>query len=450
MKKFGTLKYKFTIVTLFMYAAIIISVLFISYFCYLNFTLSSRKELGYEILNLVNNEINADHIDYYLSGRHMNEYYKSLKRIQHITNTFQDVHFLSAYKIPEHDSTATVLFDTDKYHLGDICKPTSSFRKGVKTLHEGSQLAVLTDHTKRGCIMTVMQPIKDSENHMKGILSINFDLSALRQSDINFMLLLFVFLLTVVILITIGTIHIMDRRVLGPIEEMYLCLKDFKYTSNHDRVLNLCRLQSLDINASKEVQSLYVELLRATSESYTYMEEYKLATERLGVTNEMAYYDSLTGLYNKNSYNAKIKEFQNRIENKSAFGLAVIMVDINNLKYVNDTFGHRFGDDYIKGCCSIIDECVAGAPIYRIGGDEFVVLLEDKPFEMRETIYEDLQAEFAYAFTKNAQPYEKYSASVGMSIALPTDTAIKDVITRADMEMYKAKAKFRENYGSYR
>ena len=180
------------------------------------------------------------------------------------------------------------------------------------------------------------------------------------------------------------------------------------------------------------------------------MEEYKLATERLGVTNEMAYHDSLTGLYNKNSYNAKINELQNYIENELPLELAVIMIDINNLKYINDTYGHRLGDDYIKGCCSIIAKCAAGTSTYRIGGDEFVVLLEDESFEVRETIYRDLQAEFAYAFTNNIQPYERYSASVGMSMILPTDTAIKDVITRADMEMYNAKAKFREKYGSYR
>lgn len=364
-------------------------------------------------------------------------------------NSFQDMRSISVYKIAKRGDTATILFDTSKHDLGDTCKLSTGFRKNVKTLHKSDPLAIVTNSAKHGYSLTVMQSITDSDNGLKGCICIDFDLNALRKFDANFMLLLFVFILTVVVLIIVGMLHIMDRRVLSPIEKMYLCLKDFKYTDNHDRALNLCKLQNLDINAGKEIQSLYVELLRATSESYAYMEEYKLATERLGVTNEMAYYDSLTGLYNKNSYNAKIKELQNRIENEPAFELAVIMIDVDNLKYVNDTFGHRFGDDYIKGCCTIINKCAA-APTYRIGGDEFVVLLEDKLFTLREAIYEDLQAEFNHAFTRDVQPYEKYSASIGMSIALPTDTAIKDVITRADAEMYDAKAKFREKYGSYR
>ena len=74
------------------------------------------------------------------------------------------------------------------------------------------------------------------------------------------------------------------------------------------------------------------------------------------------------------------------------------MADINNLKYVNDTYGHELGDEYIKGCCRIICNIFEESQVYRIGGDEFVVILKDSDYFCRVMLMDDLEFEFDKAY----------------------------------------------------
>ena len=82
--------------------------------------------------------------------------------------------------------------------------------------------------------------------------------------------------------------------------------------------------------------------------------------------------DSLTGVGNKTAYIKKTNEINEQIRNGFK-DFAVVMIDINGLKAVNDNYGHANGDLYIKGCCHIICEVFKHSPVYRIGGDEFAV-----------------------------------------------------------------------------
>jgi diguanylate cyclase (GGDEF)-like protein len=242
-----------------------------------------------------------------------------------------------------------------------------------------------------------------------------------------------------------------SKRITGPIERMYRCLKGFRYDTNEDREENFERLKELDINANPEIQSLYNALVQTTLESYTYQQEYQVAAERLGLASEMAYKDALTGVNNKNSYDNELKDIQKQIDNGEKLDISVLMIDINNLKNVNDTYGHSNGDLYIIGCCDIIRKRCRNSHIYRIGGDEFTVLLKGKDYDDRQNIYSDIVSGFESAFTdRTRQLWERYSASVGMADYGLGDASFSDAVKRADSAMYKAKSEFKEKYGSYR
>ena len=130
---------------------------------------------------------------------------------------------------------------------------------------------------------------------------------------------------------------------------------------------------------------------------------------------------------------------------------AIIMVDINNLKKVNDECGHEAGDEYIKGCCNLICENLKNSPVFRIGGDEFVAILRDYDYENRESLTEKLKNDFMSAFNQTEKdPWLRYSAAVGMSEKTPEDTSIDPVFKRADKIMYEDKALFKQMYGSDR
>ena len=179
-------------------------------------------------------------------------------------------------------------------------------------------------------------------------------------------------------------------------------------------------------------------------------QEIKLRDRQIGQISMEAYKDALTGVGNKASYNNKVSEVNAQI----ADGLnefAVVMVDMNDLKHINDEYGHRAGDLYIKGCCHLICEIFCHSPVFRIGGDEFVAILRGQDFDLRLRKVQELRTAFEQAFTKTDQdPWLRYSAAVGMAEHASDDNSFELVFKRADKAMYEEKKLFKALHGSYR
>lgn len=149
----------------------------------------------------------------------------------------------------------------------------------------------------------------------------------------------------------------------------------------------------------------------------------------------MAFKDAMTGVGNKHAYEQMQGELNAKIEAGTAEAFALAVCDINGLKRVNDTMGHNAGDDYIKDACLIICDTFSHSPVYRIGGDEFVVLLRNRDYDNREVLEAHLTA-------KNNDNHGTGRAIIasGISDYRPgEDENISDVFTRADQEMYKNK-----------
>jgi diguanylate cyclase (GGDEF)-like protein len=109
--------------------------------------------------------------------------------------------------------------------------------------------------------------------------------------------------------------------------------------------------------------------------------------------------------------------------------------DINDLKGINDTLGHEEGDKHIRDGCMMICKEFAHSPVYRIGGDEFVVLLERSDYENRDI----LLTEFDEQVMHN-RSLSLVEVSAGMVIYDPqTDSSFSDVFERADKKMYERK-----------
>ncbi len=95
----------------------------------------------------------------------------------------------------------------------------------------------------------------------------------------------------------------------------------------------------------------------------------------LSVARKMATVDSLTGVKNKHAYAEWEAQINRKIESGEQEPFAVVVCDINNLKAVNDLYGHKEGDACIKKACANICGVFSHSPVFRIGGDEFVILL---------------------------------------------------------------------------
>ena len=105
--------------------------------------------------------------------------------------------------------------------------------------------------------------------------------------------------------------------------------------------------------------------------SYTDITELKEYERRL---HHQAYHDQLTGLENRFALNEKLNSLINKSGGEK---FALIYIDIDNFKYVNDTMGHRFGDLLLKRISErLLENGILNSTVYRIGGDEFLVLVE--------------------------------------------------------------------------
>ena len=125
------------------------------------------------------------------------------------------------------------------------------------------------------------------------------------------------------------------------------------------------------------------------------------------------------------------------------------MMDANGLKHINDNYGHAQGDAYLKGCSHLICEEFKHSPVYRIGGDESVAILSGEDYQNRNERVDSLRKVFEQAYHKeNAQPWERYSASVGMAEFTSEDMNVDDVFKRADKLMYENKDAFKKKTAS--
>jgi diguanylate cyclase (GGDEF)-like protein len=120
---------------------------------------------------------------------------------------------------------------------------------------------------------------------------------------------------------------------------------------------------------------------------------------------------------------------------------SVVMIDLNYLKVVNDKYGHDKGDAYIKKMYEMISEVFVDSPLFRIGGDEFVVIAEGREHKNCKELVETLQARMEeLSKDKSLSRWESISAAIGYSAFDPnTDISVEDVFKRADNLMYENK-----------
>ena len=153
-----------------------------------------------------------------------------------------------------------------------------------------------------------------------------------------------------------------------------------------------------------------------------------------------AYRDTLTGMLNRTAYFRYAQQLDDRIAAGTA-AFSILMIDVNFLKKVNDTYGHEKGNSYLKNAADLICSVFDSEHLYRIGGDEFVAVLEEnaqsKAEEQVRTFREKVRKKQE---DETLQPWEKVSAAIGIAVyEKEKDQSSDDVLKRADQAMYAAK-----------
>ena len=313
-----------------------------------------------------------------------------------------------------------------------------------------------------GWLCSAYAPVYDSNGEVVCQIGCDFEMEDVMTERFRSFVYIILTAFGLTIIVLIAAVLLINRIVIKPLDSLTAEMKKFKPQENVS--YSMAGVISLDIRSRDEIHELYNGIRSMQINIIDYLnhldvlqkdkeraeEDIKTRDEKIGQISKEAYRDSLTGVGNKAAYVNRIGEINKEIE-AGLRDLGIVMVDMNNLKGINDEFGHKMGDAYIIGCCHLICEAFKHSPVYRIGGDEFVVILQGVDYENRHALVEKLKKQYEQAMkNEKAEPWERYSAAVGMAELASDDGTVDFVFKRADRAMYSDKKRIKEELGSYR
>ena len=159
-------------------------------------------------------------------------------------------------------------------------------------------------------------------------------------------------------------------------------------------------------------------------------EEYR---KHLAQAQKQAKVDALTGVRNKHAYLETEAQINRRIAEHTQPPFAFVMMDVNDLKKVNDTAGHQAGDEHLRKACRIICDTFAHSPVFRVGGDEFAVISQGRDYECIDELVQRIQD-----YSAGASRTGGVVIACGMA-RFGDDAGVASVFERADQNMYDNK-----------
>jgi diguanylate cyclase (GGDEF)-like protein len=162
------------------------------------------------------------------------------------------------------------------------------------------------------------------------------------------------------------------------------------------------------------------------------------------VQHQMARVDPLTGLANRRGFEREVETL--RQARGSLASCAVLFIDIDHFKSINDLHGHALGDQVLRTVAELIRKSIKGRDVAaRLGGEEFVVLLTDTTIAGAWVVGEQLRDATAHCplQRQNGQPIDRVTMSIGVAMA-NVDEEVGTLVDRADAAMYRAKRNGRD------
>ena len=206
-------------------------------------------------------------------------------------------------------------------------------------------------------------------------------------------------------------------------------------------------LQTLNLHGNDEISDLAASVKRMENDGYERFNALLDTNRQLIISREetkkmeiLANQDGLTGVHNKIAYNSEVARIHEQIKNGEKVEFAIVMVDLNYLKDTNDSFGHDTGDMVLIKLASLVCDVFKLSPVYRIGGDEFVVVCRGKDYQRVSVLVEQFKNRIDNADKSANHDAEHISAAIGYAVYNPKqDQEVDDVFRRADNAMYQNK-----------
>lgn len=309
----------------------------------------------------------------------------------------------------------------------------------------------ITDTEEYGWLMATGMPVYDAQGELVCYACADISMNEVMEQQRQYILRTALMLLGMTVVFGILSLFLVDHFVVKPIKLLTTTSESYYEHANesgsepNNTVSH--RFAALNIHTGDEIESLLASMKHMEEDTNAHIREVVEKTRELAHTKErademdrLANRDGLTKVFNKRAYEKDTERITEDIaEGMTEFSVA--MVDLNGLKPLNDTYGHKKGDYAIMKLCGLISKVFEGYPVYRYGGDEFVVIIPGKYSDRMEELCKSFEEEIAEIQKDDTlEPWDKISAAIGCSAFNPeTDVDFEDVFRRADEAMYRRK-----------
>lgn len=423
---------------------------------YRNYVYDDYRGYTEDILNYIMSRIDGDDLKVCIeTGVESEKYKETLRFMDDFMDHYDDIHFLYAILPLNNDEKGNVMsvFSAERYYdryidtegnlyLGWISDDEFD-AETVNTFFDimkNDEVVYFVEETEWGTDFTGAMPIKDSAGKAVAVLAVDIDFSFI-SAMIREYSIVNILIVAVAGIIFITIFFLWSRaNITAPIKKLEESAVGFVGHSHGARDVDALRFEAPVMKSDNEIKSLSDAMVKMTEDMRDYVTDILSAEEKAANMHELANRDALTGIRNKTAYDNEIKRIEVKIEDgDTKIGLA--MVDLNFLKKINDTYGHDKGDIAIKKLSHLVCVIFDHSPVFRIGGDEFIIILRGNDYDN----YDDLMKRFNEEISKMSEdsglePWEQVSAAIGAAFYDETvDDGIDSLFKRADHIMYTRK-----------
>lgn len=393
------------------------------------------------------------------SGKESETYKEMLRFMDGIMDSF-DIHYLYAIKPLNHNETGNVLsvFSAEDYYNRNVDTEGNLYlgwisddeydAATVNQLYDimsQDDIVFFVEETEWSTDYTGALPLKDAGGESYAILCVDVDITTLNHELWSQTLRNAATIVVLGFLYTIAFLHWSKKNITEPITRLEKGVVDYAVKSHGQHSVEALKFDAPDINTENEVESLSKAITKMTEDMQDYVTEMLTAEQNARVMeelasemSELAVVDGLTGVRNKTAYKREVEKLEEEIQTNEDLRFGMAMVDLNYLKVINDTYGHEKGDEALCSLCQIICSVFAHSPVFRIGGDEFAVLLRGHDLDSIDRLYKEFKAQVSDRLEN--EPWKHVSAAIGFAIYNKDDSeSVDDVLRRADKAMYAQK-----------
>ncbi|MBP5617651.1 MAG: GGDEF domain-containing protein [Clostridia bacterium] len=435
---------------------------FVSYEFYTHTMYNRYQEQLTAIIDYVDAHVDRDDMAVCARTLEESEKYKEFQAFfDDFIDYYGDIHYLYIMKVDDGPNGHKVVYEVcaanSTYekenepdlvmHLGDVETEDDpwyddAMRTYLLKIQQGSEDVFFTNPSAWGIDYTMARPLISSTGEHFAMLCADISIDNINITiyrNINYSILL---IAALGLLFILAFIWWMRRNVTKPLKRLENSVTAFANDSTGKRNPDDLHFSEPEIRDGNEVASLSKAVSKLADDMRDYVKSMVAAEREATEMSTIAYRDALTHVRSKAAYDEVALVLAEDIADGGA-EFAIVMADLNGLKIINDLYGHHRGDDYLRRSSHLICDTFARSPVFRVGGDEFIVILRGRDYRERDALVESLRARVAeMAAQPDLEPWERASIAVGMAAYQPGDN-LESVFKRADQAMYEDKARIK-------